>query len=159
MSKYKDKIQLIFGGDGPLKNKYIKWGKKLPNQPILKFFKRDELIKTLNYCDLYVHPSDIEIEAIACIEAITCGLVPVISDSKESATPQFALDDRALFKAGDAEDLAKKIDYWLDNPKINEKEQKNYLEMAKKYEIDHCITKMIEMFKEAIEDFKNKKND
>ena len=43
---------------------------------------------------------DAEIEAIACIEAFSCGLVPVIAGSEQSATPQFALDERSLFNAG-----------------------------------------------------------
>ena len=77
----------------------------------------------LHKTDLYVHTSDAEIEAISCIEAIACGNVPIISNSNKSATPQFALDERSLFEAGNSDDLARKIDNWLDN----------------KQELDKCI--------------------
>ena len=70
----------------------------------------------MNSCDLYIHASDAEIEGISCMEALACGLVPVISDSERSATNQYALDERSLFKAGDAGSLAEKIDYWVFQP-------------------------------------------
>lgn len=58
---------------------------------------------------------DAEIEAISCMEAFASGLVPVIANSAKSATPQFALDERSLFTAGDSGDLTQKIDYWLEH--------------------------------------------
>ena len=66
--------------------------------------------------DLYVHTSDAEIEAMSCMEAFACGLVPVIADSPRSATPQFALDERSLFPAGDTDALAERIDWWIEHP-------------------------------------------
>ena len=50
------------------------------------------------------------------MEAFACGLVPVIADSPRSATPQFALDERSLFPAGDTDVLAERIDWWLEHP-------------------------------------------
>ena len=69
--------------------------------------------------DLYVHAADAEIEAIACIEAFSSGLVPVIANSPKSATPQFALDERSLFEAGNPKDLADKIDYWIEHEPVS----------------------------------------
>ena len=59
---------------------------------------REPLADFYNQCDLYVHAAEAEIEAIACIEAFASGLVPVIANAKMSATKQFALDKRSLFK-------------------------------------------------------------
>ena len=70
----------------------------------------------INIADLYVHPSEIEIEAISCLEAIKCGKVPVIANSPSCATKAFALDDRSLFRVNDARNLSDKIDYWFDHP-------------------------------------------
>lgn len=149
LSKYKDKIQLIFAGHGPLKEKIEKQSKDLQNKPIIKFLPKQELVDVINYCDLYVHPSDIEIEAIACLEAITCGKVPVISDSKRSATNAFALTENNLFKAGNAQSLADKIDYFIENPneiKILEDKYNNY---ATQFDLDLCMDKMEQMFIDA----------
>lgn len=96
LSKYCDKIQLIFAGGGPLENKIRKLGSNLKNPPIMGYYPKEKLNRIINYSDLYVHPSDIEIEAIACLEAITCGVVPVIANSKKSATRHFAFDEKSV---------------------------------------------------------------
>jgi hypothetical protein len=58
-----------------------------------------ELVKMINMSDLYVHTSEVEIEAISCLEALSCGIVPVINDSSKSATRTFALSEKNLFQA------------------------------------------------------------
>lgn len=153
-SKYAQNIQLIFAGRGPLEQKIRKMGQKLPNQPIIGFYPKEELAKVINYSDLYVHPSDIEIEAISCIEALTCGLVPVISDSKKSATRFFALDDKSLFKAGNPKDLAAKIDYWIEHPEEKEIYSDKYQEYAKQFNIENSLDEMIKMFELSINEHK-----
>ncbi len=83
--------------------------------------------------DLYVHTSDAEIEAMSCMEAFACGLVPVIADSPRSATPQFALDERSLFPAGDSVALASRIDWWIDHPAQRQEMEVRYAEHARQY--------------------------
>ncbi len=73
--------------------------------PIMGHLSREELISALQFADLYVHPAEIEIEAISCLEAIACGKVLLISDSPKSATRGFALSDRNLFRCNDPEDF------------------------------------------------------
>ena len=153
-SKYGDKIQLIFAGRGPKDKQYYRLGQKLKNPPIFTYLSKEELKDLLGQCDLYVHASDMESEAISCIEAFATGLVPIISDSELSATKQFALDERSLFRAGDPKDLARAIDFWLDNPEEKARMEKIYAESAKKYNIEHSITLFEEMLNEAIEDHK-----
>lgn len=156
-SKYADKIQLILGGKGQCFEKYKEMSKDLKNEPIMKFLPKEELEKVLSYTDLYVHSADAEIEAISCLEAIACGNVPIISNSSESATVQFAIDDESLFEHGDSGNLAKKIDYFLDNPKHLEEKRKIYAEYANKFRIEHSIKLMEKMFKEEIEDYGKEK--
>ena len=151
-SKYGDKIQLVLAGKGPNYKKYYKLGQKLPNKPVFTYFTKEELKSTLAQCDLYVHASDMESEAISCIEAFATGLVPVIANSELSATRQFALDQRSLFKAGDPRDLARAIDYWLDHPEEKAIMEKAYAESAKSYNIEHSIDKFEEMLRDAIKE-------
>jgi 1,2-diacylglycerol 3-alpha-glucosyltransferase len=159
-SKYEKNIQLIFAGTGPLQNKLLKLSQKykLTNTPIFKFMSKEDLCDTINYCDLYCHPSDVEIEAISCLEAITCGLVPIISNSNRSATRFFALTEKNLFKRGDYKDLANKIDYFIEHKEEKEELSKKYIEYAKQFDINNSIDKMIDMFNTAINDHKNKTN-
>jgi 1,2-diacylglycerol 3-alpha-glucosyltransferase len=150
-SKYKDNIQLIFAGAGPLENKLRSYAaKKITVQPIMKFFSREELVRTVNMADLYVHPAEIEIEAISCLEAIACGKVPVISNSKRSATRYFALSDNNLFECNNSKDLAKKIDFWYEHPEEREKCGDEYYGYADKFAQERCMDDMEQMLKDAI---------
>ena len=157
-SKHENKIQLVLAGKGLCYEQYEKQGENLTNKPILKFYPKDELVDLLSYTDIYVHSADAEIEAISCLEAIACGNVPIISNSNESATVQFAMDEDSLFEHGNSDDLARKIDYFLDNPKILEEKRKAYSEFANKFRIENSVKLMEEMFREEIEDYKKLKN-
>ncbi|MEL3906827.1 MAG: glycosyltransferase [Treponema sp.] len=146
LSRYADSIQLIFAGKGPLKKRYETESAELTHKPIFTFCGQEELIRILSYTDLYVHTADVEIEAISCLEALSCGLVPIIADSSQSATPQFVLDNRSLFTAGSPEALAEKIDYWLDHPEERKKQEYAYAEHGKHFSHESCVQKMVEMF-------------
>ena len=154
-SKYADRIQLVFAGKGPKYDEYVELGKQLKNPPQFVFLSKPELIDLLLRTDLYVHASDMESEAISCIEAFATGLVPVIANSEDSATPQFALDGRSLFAPGRPKDLARAIDWWFDHPDEKAKMEREYAEAAKKYDIDTSVRLCEQMFREAIEEMEN----
>ncbi len=148
--RLRDDIQLVFAGAGPLEQSLVRYSrKKLPVPPVFRFFTRGEMTEILNSADLYVHPAEIEIEAISCLEAITCGLVPVICDSDRSATRAFALDGRNLFRCGDADDLADKIDYWLGNPDERTRCSSRYEGYARRFDFEHCMDLMERMLADA----------
>lgn len=157
-SKYESKIQLVLAGKGQCYEEYKNKTQELTNKAILKFYPKNELVNLLSYTDIYVHSADAEIEAISCLEAIACGNVPIISNSNESATVQFAMDEDSLFEHGNSDDLARKIDYFLDNPKILEEKRKAYSEFANKFRIENSVKLMEEMFREEIEDYKKLEN-
>lgn len=149
-SKYNDRIQLVLAGKGPKLNKYKQLGEKLVNKPVIDFFDKEHLLELLGMTDLYIHSADAEIEAISCIEAFACGIVPIIANSKRSATPQFALDDRSLFEAGNSDDLAKKIDYWIEHEDERKEMEYKYSEHAENYRIEKSMKKIEGMFEDAI---------
>ena len=151
-SKYADKIQLIFAGKGPEHDRYVELGKALVHPPKFVYVEQQELIKLLSQCDLYVHASDMESEAISCIEAFATGLVPVIANSEVSATPQFALDGRSLFKPGSPKDLARAIDYWLDHPNERKYIGELYRVSAKQYSLSNSVSRFEEMLQEEFAD-------
>ena len=148
-SRHAKRLQLIFAGSGPLRETLEKQAGILPNPPVFRFFSRDELIRTINFSDLYVHPSEIEIEAISCLEAISCGLVPVISDSPRSATRFFALDEHNLFPCNDSQALADQIDYWLDHPEEKAARSRDYLGYTAQFNFEHCMDRMEQMILET----------
>lgn len=152
-SKYRDKIQLVFGGKGPTKNRIMKMAKCLPNQPVFDFFSRSQLISLFNYADLYIHPADVEIEGMTCIEAIACGCPPIVADSPKSATPSFTVHPQSLFKHGNYKDLADKIDWWIEHPQQLKEQRKIIAEHAQRFTIEKSLPLYIKMFEEAIADW------
>ncbi len=146
------RLQLIFAGCGPLDEKLHEYSaKQLPadTRPLFKFFSRSEMLEVLNYADLYVHPAEIEIEAISCLEAIKCGLVPVIADSPRSATRYFALSEKNLFKYDSPADLAGRIDWWLDHPGELEACRREYEGFSAQFDRDRCMDGMEQMLMDA----------
>lgn len=156
-SRYADRIQLYLAGNGPCKDKLIHQGRLLAHPPVFGFYSKEQLIRLMHACDLYVHASVIEIEAISCIEAFACGLVPIIADSVQSATPQFALDKRSLFAPDNPDDLAKKIDYWIEHPTERAKMSEQYAHQGDEYRVERSVLKAEKMFEEVIADAKLKR--
>lgn len=150
-SRYSDLIQLQFAGTGTVEKYYQRLGRKLRNKPSFGYYSREELIELLHDSHLYVHASDMESEAIGCIEAFATGLVPVISNSPLTATRQFALDERSLFRAGDAADLARKIDYWIEHPEERKAMEVRYAEEAEKYRLEKAVRSFEAMLMEELQ--------
>ena len=116
------------------------------------FYTQEELRAVIAQADLYVHAADAEIEAMSCMEAFAGGLVPVIAQSAQSATPQFALDERSLFRAGDSADLAAKIDWWIEHPDERRRMERVYGEAAAPYALEACVARFEDMLRQAQED-------
>lgn len=156
-SKYEKNIQIVLAGKGPERARYEEMGLQLTNKIEFGFYSEEELVDIINQADLYVHSSDAEIEAISCIEAFSCGIVPIISDSKISATNQFALDELNLFNKGNFISLRDKIEYWYDNPELKAKRSEEYIEYSKQFALENCVYKLEDVFKEAINEVKGTK--
>ena len=150
LSRHREQLQLVFAGSGPRRETLIRRAKRrgIP-MPIMEFYDRETMIDVINYADLYVHPAEIEIEAIACLEAIACGRVPLIADSPRSATRYFALSERNLFRYNDPRDLADRMDWWLEHPEERRACEDQYLGYAEQFDFEHCMDRMEQMILEA----------
>ena len=155
-SKYNKQIQVIFCGKGPSEHRYRHLAKKkgLANELMIRFCDRRQLREILSYTDVYVHASDFEIEGISAIEAIACGAVPVISDSKLSATSSFSLSPHCIFHHGSPKSLREHIEYFIEHPQEREELSIAYQEEGKKYHLGKMVEKTEEMFAQAIADHK-----
>ena len=155
-SKYEKNIQIMLTGDGPRRKYLMKLIKRLnfTNPPIQKLYKHEELHDALWMGDLYVHTSIVEIEAISCLEAIACGMVPVIADSRKSATRKFAIDERCLYKSRSTRDLAEHIDYWIEHPEERKELSNKYQEFIKQFDFEKCMDNMEKMLVEVKKNYK-----
>lgn len=154
LSKHRENIHLTLYGNGPKKKSLKKLAERECVDVSFDFLPKDKLIKKLQAGDLYIHAATVEIEAIAALEAIACGLVPIIADSKASATPQFALDERSLFEDNNEYSLAEKIDYWYERDAERKRMGRIYAESAKNYSLEKSLEKAERMFADEIMDSK-----
>jgi len=149
--KHEKDIQILLCGDGPRHRKLLKWGyEHLSNCPIIKIYPHEKLADTLCQGDLYVHSSEVEIEAISCLEAIACGLVPLIANSPKSATSKFALHPNNSYDFRNLKDLSNKIDYWFEHEAERKEVRSAYIEYTKQFDFSRCMDRMVEMVNETV---------
>ena len=156
-STHAHEIALHFAGNGPKAKKIMKAAQRLvkdgvvTHEPVFGFYSAEELRALARTSYLYVHCARTEVEGLSCLEAIQQGTVPVIAQSKLSATHQFALDERSLFPVNDAKALAEKIDWWIEHPAERKAMSKRYAESAKRYDISESTRQIITMYEEALQ--------
>ena len=156
-SAHAHEIALHFAGNGPKAKKIMKAAQRLvkdgvvTHEPVFGFYSAEELRDLARTSFLYVHCARTEVEGLSCLEAIQQGTVPVIAQSKLSATHQFALDERSLFPVNDAKALAEKIDWWIEHPAERKAMSKRYAESAKRYDISESTRQIITMYEEALQ--------
>ncbi|WP_428355755.1 glycosyltransferase [Methyloprofundus sp.] len=155
-SKFKDKIQLVVTGQGALRAELIDLGNTLPNPAFFEYVSQEKLISLFNTADLFIHASEIELEGMAVLEAIGCGLPALISDAEHSASAQFALNEDFLFSAGDVENLVSKLDYWIEHEAELKESSLAYLEKAQTYTFDASVKKARSLYQELVDDSKVK---
>lgn len=156
LCRHEKDIQLILAGEGPEAKKIERLGRSLTNAPILKFYPHEELVKILKDSDLYVHPALIDLESISALEAISCGLLPLLTDSPRAAVSEYSRDPHCLFHYDDPKDLAQKIDWFIDHPQEAETIREKYKGFGDNYDIDACMDKMEAMFKAVLAESKAK---
>ncbi|MCR4726173.1 MAG: glycosyltransferase [Clostridia bacterium] len=149
-SDHRDSIRVILAGDGPNRKKYERLARRLGVDCEFGFHPQDELIRILKTSDLYVHTATVEIEAIACTEAIAAGLVALICDSEKSATKAFAADPWVKFRKYDYKTLAHKIDFLIEHPNVLESYKEKYKEAGSVLPLDVCMNKMEAMIESVL---------
>lgn len=156
-SKYADNIKLHLHGIGPRESYLKRLCVNYLKHYEFGYIENSLLMQKISNMDLYAHPAQVESEAISCLEAISFGVVPVIADSKISATNQFALDNRSIFQTNNVNDLCAKIEYWIEHKRELLAMRDKYRESAKQYALDLSIAKIVDVYKEAIKDFRDNK--
>lgn len=138
-SKHAGELRVVIAGRGPLHDELEALAKNHPSHVELGFKTDEELLRLYQTADLYVHPSEVELEGMAVLEAMRCGCPSLTSDSPSSATKQFALGAEHLFPQGDAQALANRLDAWFEHPQWLAPAREKTLAAVKDYGLDHTL--------------------
>ena len=148
-SEFEAQIQLVFAGAGPLEDEIKAQAEILTHPPVMQDFSRSELLRIINCADLYVHAAEVDTESLSCIEAVNCGLVPVIANAPRSAARFYAMGSRHLYQYNDPLELASKIEYWMTHKEEKEKLSQRYQRFTKDFSLMSCMEKLELMIYQA----------
>lgn len=146
-SRHRHRIVLIFAGAGLLEQALIERARALPNAPEIGFVSRERLEYLLNIADLFVHGSEVELEGMAVLEAMSTGRPVLVADSRESAASSFALDDRFRFACGDPRALAEKLDALLDDPALLAEAGARSRSAARQLDFDRSTQSIVDVYR------------
>ena len=153
IKKYQKKYKFIFLGDGSLKNECLKFSKenKIKNTNFLGFVNQKEIVNYYNIADIIVMPSEYETWGLSINEAMASKCACLVS--KESGCSDDLIYTKGknkngfTFKAGDIEDLSKKIKFLVTNKNKIFQMKKNSLKIIKNFTYDKTVNSIKNIIK------------
>ncbi|KIA98557.1 MULTISPECIES: N-acetyl-alpha-D-glucosaminyl L-malate synthase BshA [unclassified Flavobacterium] len=150
--------KLMMVGDGPEKEKAEILCQELGIYDKVIFFgNSNEIDKILCFTDLFLLPSETESFGLAALEAMSCS-VPVIS-SNSGGLPEVNFDGYSgyLSDVGNVEEMAVNALKILKDDATLNVFKANALEVAKKFDIKNILPKYEALYQKAINDYKDHK--
>jgi N-acetyl-alpha-D-glucosaminyl L-malate synthase BshA len=148
--------KLMMVGDGPEKEKAEALCMKLGiYEKVIFFGNSNEIDKILSFTDLFLLPSETESFGLAALEAMSCG-VPVIS-SNSGGLPEVNFDGVSgyLSDVGNVEEMAANAIKILGDDATLKQFKINAMEVAKNFDIKNILPKYEALYQRAIDDYKN----
>ena len=148
--------KLMMVGDGPEKEKAEILCQELGIlEKVIFFGNSNEIDKILCMTDLFLLPSETESFGLAALEAMSCG-VPVIS-SNSGGLPEVNFDGFSgyLSNVGDVEEMAANALKILKDEAVLKQFKANALEVARRFDIKNILPKYEALYQKAIDDYKN----
>ncbi len=149
-SRHADRIQLVITGRGPQEARVRALAATLPNPAEVGFVSDEDLQRLLHSADVLVHASEVELEGMAVLEALGCGLPALIADEPLSAARQFAVDPEFLFRPGDAADLAVRLDRLVEEPERLAAARERCAALAPEYAFEESVRRLEAVYRRVI---------
>ncbi len=114
----------------------------------------EELLGMYQTCSIFVLPSETELQGIVLLEAMACGKPTIASDSQDSAARELA---NLLFRNRDTSDLARQINYLIENPQVMRAFSNANRETAiKQHDFSQVVQRHLNLYQDLIKE--NRKN-
>lgn len=146
----KSKFQLAFVGDGETLNHNKKLVKKLGLEDNTKFYGfQQDVLSFLEKSDLYILTTHYEGLPISIIEAMSCSLPIIASDV--GGNSELVRNGFNGFLISSIQELEKRLNILLDNPKLLKKMGDNSFKFFnKKFELARCLNTVNNCYEQII---------
>lgn len=148
--RHRERIQLVVAGSGPLEEEVRRRGATLARPARIAWVHEDALLDLYSRAQLFVHASEVELEGMAVLEAMSCGLPTLVADAPESAAAAFAQGPGFLFRAGDPDDLAARIDHWIEHRAELEASGEAHRRNAGAHSLEESVRSLVQVYLETI---------
>jgi 1,2-diacylglycerol 3-alpha-glucosyltransferase len=150
-SRHRDHIRLVLSGAGPEERALKELASSLPNGAEVSFLPRASLLEAYASADLFIHASEVELEGMAVLEAMSAGLPVLVAEAPESAASRFALNDDFRFPDGDAAVLSRKIDSLFEDRGKLEAAKEPYRQKAHAFDFESSVDRMVDVYQTVVE--------
>jgi glycosyltransferase involved in cell wall biosynthesis len=150
-SRYRDRIRLVLAGGGPLEPDLRRAAEGLPHGAEIGFLPRETLLRYFAEADLFVHASEVELEGMAVLEAMSAGLPALVAQAPESAASAFALNEHFAFPTGDAAALSARIDALIEDRSTLQAAREPYRQRARAFDFEASVGKLVRVYEALVE--------
>ena len=153
-------LKVYIAGSGKEEMKLKSMVKNLGLERHVKFLgyisDEEEIIKYYKACKIVVVPSRWDVNPFAPLNAAASGKPAIVSDMCNSSV---IVDGKTgfVFKSEDVEELSNKMEKLLTDDKLREEMGKAAMEKAKEYDWSKIVDRKVEIYKEVIADFHERK--
>jgi glycosyltransferase involved in cell wall biosynthesis len=111
----------------------------------------EDLPRLLNAADLFAMPSEAELQSIATLEAMACGL-PVLA-ANANALPELVASgvNGFLFKPGDIEDAARSIAQFADQPETWQGMGRASRAKVRRHSMTMTLQRYVELYRNLVQ--------
>ncbi len=160
VSKMKVKAHIALAGEGPEKEELQNQVKRLNIEDRVSFlgFVRDsDLLALRHSAEVFAIPSEAELQSIATMEALACGLPVVAADAY--ALPELVHHGKNgfLFQPGNSDEMAGQIDTILSDDSLREQMSLESLEIIQKHDRLHVLDEWEELYRRLSVEFREAK--
>ncbi len=150
LCRHRDRIRLVIAGTGPSEDAIRRRARTLDPAPEVGFVSDARLQRFYNTADLLVHCGEVELEGMAVLEALGCGLPGLIADSPTSAAARLALGPEFLFTSGSPAALAARIDGFVEHPERIVRARGRALDRARSLGADQSVARLIGVYRSVV---------
>jgi glycosyltransferase involved in cell wall biosynthesis len=148
--RHRAQIRLVVAGTGPLEQALRARAQRQGLPVEIGYVSEERLNHLFAEAHLFVHASEVELEGMAVLEAMSMGLPVLVANALQSAARCFASGPEFLFQPGDADDLAARLDALLDTPRLLLAGSQRSLEQSVQHDFQRSVRSLEHIYSSVV---------